>query len=184
MSTSTMSRAMRATIALDLDIHGPLTAEADALSQTVQLDAHQRQSVTIPIAAAGVGTADARPQDYRARRLDRRSISRSASSRARPTSIAAPCVCCTAGATRDDLRRSARRLHSRHRVDLGRRLAVRRARRAGAVAGARALPLRLLGADGQPRDAAALRQPARFDRSIWRSIPISTGASRRRSSGR
>ena len=30
---------------LDLDIHGPLTADADALRQTVHLDAHQRQSV-------------------------------------------------------------------------------------------------------------------------------------------
>jgi hypothetical protein len=42
---------------LDLDIHGPLTAEADALSRTVKLAAHQRASVTMPIAAAGVGTA-------------------------------------------------------------------------------------------------------------------------------
>ena len=44
--------------ALDLDIHGPLTAEAAALRQTVRLEAHQRQSATFPIAAAGVGTAD------------------------------------------------------------------------------------------------------------------------------
>ncbi len=42
---------------LDLDIHGPLTAEADALTRTVTLAAHQRTSVTMPIAAAGVGTA-------------------------------------------------------------------------------------------------------------------------------
>ena len=42
---------------LDLDIHGPLTAEADALTRTVKLAAHQRASVTMPIAAAGVGTA-------------------------------------------------------------------------------------------------------------------------------
>ncbi len=42
---------------LDLDIHGPLTAEADALTRTVTLAAHQRASVTMPIAAAGVGTA-------------------------------------------------------------------------------------------------------------------------------
>ncbi len=43
---------------LDLDIHGPLTAEADALRRTVRLEAHQRQSVAMPIIAAGVGTAD------------------------------------------------------------------------------------------------------------------------------
>ena len=42
---------------LDLDIHGPLTADADALSRTVRLDAHQRLSVAMPITAAGVGTA-------------------------------------------------------------------------------------------------------------------------------
>jgi uncharacterized protein YfaS (alpha-2-macroglobulin family) len=42
---------------LDLDIHGPLTADADALTRTVTLAAHQRASVTMPIAAAGVGTA-------------------------------------------------------------------------------------------------------------------------------
>ena len=42
---------------LDLDIHGPLTADADAMTKTVRLDAHQRQSVSMPIAAAGVGVA-------------------------------------------------------------------------------------------------------------------------------
>ena len=42
---------------LDLDIHGPLTATADALSRTVKLAAHQQASVTMPITAAGVGTA-------------------------------------------------------------------------------------------------------------------------------
>ncbi len=42
---------------LDLDIHGPLTAAADDLTRTVTLAAHQRASVTMPIAAAGVGTA-------------------------------------------------------------------------------------------------------------------------------
>ena len=43
---------------LDLDIHGPLTAEAAALRQTVRLEAHRRLSATVPITAAGVGTAD------------------------------------------------------------------------------------------------------------------------------
>jgi uncharacterized protein YfaS (alpha-2-macroglobulin family) len=43
---------------LDLDIHGPLTADADALHKTLRLDAHQRKSTAIPITAAGVGTAE------------------------------------------------------------------------------------------------------------------------------
>ena len=43
---------------LDLDIHGPLTADADAMTKTVRLDAHQRQSVAMPITAAGVGVAE------------------------------------------------------------------------------------------------------------------------------
>src|SRR5271165_156969 len=38
---------------LDLDIHGPLTADADALRQTVRLEAHKRLSAAVPIAAAG-----------------------------------------------------------------------------------------------------------------------------------
>jgi len=42
---------------LDLDIHGPLAVEADALSRTVKLAARQRTSVTMPIAAAGIGAA-------------------------------------------------------------------------------------------------------------------------------
>jgi alpha-2-macroglobulin len=43
---------------LDLDIHGPLTADADAMIKTVRLDLHQRKSVAMPIAAAGIGVAD------------------------------------------------------------------------------------------------------------------------------
>jgi uncharacterized protein YfaS (alpha-2-macroglobulin family) len=42
---------------LDLDIHGPLVAQADAMSKTVKLQAHQRIAVTIPVTAAGIGTA-------------------------------------------------------------------------------------------------------------------------------
>ena len=42
---------------LDLDIHGPLTADADAMRKTVRLEAHRRQSLSMPITAAGVGTA-------------------------------------------------------------------------------------------------------------------------------
>ena len=43
---------------LDLDIHGPLTADADAMTKIVRLDPHQRQSLSMPITAAGIGTAD------------------------------------------------------------------------------------------------------------------------------
>jgi alpha-2-macroglobulin len=43
---------------LDLDIHGPLTADAGSLRKTVRLDARRRQSVSMPITAAGVGVAD------------------------------------------------------------------------------------------------------------------------------
>ena len=43
---------------LDLDIHGPLTADADAMTKTVRLDPHQRKSVAMPIAAAGIGVAE------------------------------------------------------------------------------------------------------------------------------
>ena len=42
---------------LALDIRGPVSAEAAALSQTIKLAEHQKTTVTIPIAAAGVGTA-------------------------------------------------------------------------------------------------------------------------------
>src|ERR1700723_587692 len=43
---------------LDLDIHGPLTADADAMTKTVRLDLHQRKSLAMPIAAAGIGVAE------------------------------------------------------------------------------------------------------------------------------
>jgi uncharacterized protein YfaS (alpha-2-macroglobulin family) len=42
---------------LDLDIHGPLVADADSLSKTIKLAPHQRLAVTMPIQATGVGTA-------------------------------------------------------------------------------------------------------------------------------
>jgi uncharacterized protein YfaS (alpha-2-macroglobulin family) len=42
---------------LDLDIHGPLTAAADALSKTIQLKAHQRAALNVPLTAVGVGVA-------------------------------------------------------------------------------------------------------------------------------
>src|ERR1700685_2669263 len=43
---------------LDLDIHGPLTADADAMTKTVRLNGHQRQSLAMPITAAGIGVAE------------------------------------------------------------------------------------------------------------------------------
>ncbi len=43
---------------LDLDLHGALTADAEALRRTLHLEAHQRRQAAIPIAAAGVGVAD------------------------------------------------------------------------------------------------------------------------------
>ena len=43
---------------LDLDIHGPLTADADAMTKMVRLDLHQRKSLAMPIAAAGIGVAE------------------------------------------------------------------------------------------------------------------------------
>ena len=42
---------------VDLDIHGPLTAAADALSKSIKLAAGQRTSFVAPISAAGVGVA-------------------------------------------------------------------------------------------------------------------------------
>ena len=44
--------------ALDLDIHGPLTADATDLHQTVRLESNRRAAVATPFAAAGVGTAE------------------------------------------------------------------------------------------------------------------------------
>jgi alpha-2-macroglobulin len=43
---------------LDLDIHGPLTADAEAMTKTVRLDARERRSASMPITAAGVGAAE------------------------------------------------------------------------------------------------------------------------------
>jgi uncharacterized protein YfaS (alpha-2-macroglobulin family) len=42
---------------IDLDLHGPVAADADALSRTVKLAAQKRVSVDMPIRAVGVGTA-------------------------------------------------------------------------------------------------------------------------------
>ncbi len=43
---------------LDLDVHGPLSADAQGLHQTLRLDPKQRRSAAVPITATGVGVAD------------------------------------------------------------------------------------------------------------------------------
>ena len=151
---------------LDLDIHGPLTAEADALRQTLRLEAHKRQSATIPIAAAGVGTADfdlrlTGPKTDQAQHFKIGVLSGAPDVYRRTVT---PLV---SGATQTISGDQLNGFHPGHRRDRGIRFALRRARRAGPVAGARPLSVRLLGADGQHRDAAALREPARFDRGSW-----------------
>ena len=42
---------------LDLDLHGPVAVATDALRRTVKLDAGARTALTIPVTAAGLGTA-------------------------------------------------------------------------------------------------------------------------------
>jgi uncharacterized protein YfaS (alpha-2-macroglobulin family) len=42
---------------LDLDLHGPLVAQADAMSRTIRLEARQRTSAVVPVTAVGIGTA-------------------------------------------------------------------------------------------------------------------------------
>ena len=118
----------------------------------------------MPIAAAGVGTATldlkltgpglSLTQRFAAWRLGR------GAGRLPPRRQAA-----RRRRQRDDRRRPGRRFRPRHRLGVDRRFAVRRARRAGAVAGARPLSLRLLGAGRQPRHAAALPQPDRRARA-------------------
>ena len=52
---------------LDLDIHGPLTADADALTRTVKLAAHQRASAGDADRRRRRRHRDARPEDRRPR---------------------------------------------------------------------------------------------------------------------
>ena len=94
---------------LALDIHGPLAAEADALSKTIKLGAHEKATVTMPIEANGVGTAAldldvsgpgfSGAAEIRARRR----------SRARPTSTSARSA--DLGAGTDQSRSTTRRSH-------------------------------------------------------------------------
>ena len=67
---------------------------------------------------------------------------------------------------------------ARHRRGVGLGIAARRARRAGAAAGARPLPLWLLRADRQPGAALALRQQARGDGGAGARYPARRAGAR------
>ena len=110
---------------LDLDIHGPLVAQADAMSKAVKLEAHQRTSVTIPVTAAGIGTASL---DLRLTgpKLEVVATFRAWRHRRRARSLSSQRPSSGGRRQRDDIERSAGRFHSRHRIDIGCRLAVRR----------------------------------------------------------
>ena len=91
---------------LDLDIHGPLSARGRRVEpRRCKLAAHQRALGDDADPAAGVGTAGARSDDYRARASPGRSISRSASRRARPTYTKRSRAVARRRRQRDDLRR-------------------------------------------------------------------------------
>ena len=146
---------------LDLDIHGPLSAQADALSKTVKLAAHQR---TVRDACRSPPRASEQPGSisrFPGPVSRERSVSRWASRRARPTFPSGSSIRWSRAPSETITDALLARIYSRHRRAFDFRLAVRGARRAGAAAGARSLSLRLLGTDRQPRAAAALRQQAR-----------------------
>ncbi len=142
---------------LDIDIRGPLTADAGTLRQTFHLDAKARRSATASISAAGVGVAEfdvrltgpdlrcradaeTRRHVRRARRLSPHG--RFLSPRRKP----------------DAAFRPACGVYSRNRIGRDQRLALRRAGRSLALAATRSLSLRLFGADREPRPSAALCQ--------------------------
>ena len=145
---------------VDIDLHGPVVVPADALRKSLRLEVGGRGSLTVPVTAAGPGTAvlDVRltgpgldaTQSFALRvqpgtsALVRRTV--------RPLEPGAS-LSVSSDLLADILPGNRRRIRLR--------VAARRPRRAGAARGARPLPLRLLGADRQPRPAAALRQQAR-----------------------
>ena len=126
--------------------------------QTLRLNAKQRSSVTLPLSAAAAGAAAvivrvsgpggfALERNYRAQRAagdpdPRPPHGQAAGQGRKPHALERP------------VRRS--RAGQRERRAVGR--SSDRARCGGAADGARPLPVRLLGADRQPRAAAALRQ--------------------------
>ena len=169
---------------LALDIHGPVSARggrAERRQSSSTRIRRRRSAFPSPPTASGprrsISTSPAPASPARR-------SSRSASRRARPTSTSAGSAISAPGQSIDDQRHGARTLRAGHGHAVALGVAVRRHRRAGAVAGARPLPLWLLGTDGEPRDAAALRQPARQRRASRASTPISTAASKRRSTRR
>ena len=149
---------------LDLDIHGPLTAEADAMRKTVRLDARQRQSVSMPITAAGVGAADL------ALRLT-----------GPRTDLTQQFKLGLASGAPDAYRRTVKPLPGGATATISGDLIADFIPGTGSIAisaspfGALDAPalllalatlsLRLLGADGQRRHASSLRQPAGLDRA-------------------
>ena len=44
--------------AVDLDLHGPVSVSADALTKSFPLEAGARTAITIPVTATGIGRAD------------------------------------------------------------------------------------------------------------------------------
>ncbi len=112
----------------------------------------------MPIAAAGVGTGDLAlrltgPNTDLTQRFQLGVASGS------PRRLPALGDAAAERRDREHFRRCFRRLHPGDRLDCRVGLALRRDRRPGGAAGAAALPLWLLGADGKRRHAAPLRQP-------------------------
>ena len=148
---------------LDVDVHGPVVLPADALRKTFRLDAGAKTPVTIPVTAAGPGLAVV---DVKLTGPEHRGLAelpRRASSPAPPALVRRTVRPLEAGASLTVSQRPPGRHPARHRRGVGLGIAARRARRAGAAAGARPLSLWLLRADRQPGAAAALRQQARGD---------------------
>ena len=118
---------------LDLDIHGPLTADADAMRKTVRLDARQRQSLSMPITAAGVGTADLALR-LTGPKTDLTQQFKLGLASGAPDAYRRTVKPLPGGASCDHFRRSRRRLRSGDRLDRDLGFAVRRPRRAGLLA--------------------------------------------------
>ncbi len=149
---------------LDLDLHGPLTADADALRQTLHLDAHQRRAGGNSDRGGRRRRRRFRPPPHRARDRSDAALQARRRSRARRTSIAARSRRCRAAEARPYPATSSP-ISSPEPARSRSSASPFGALDAPALAaGARPLPLRLLRADGQPGDAAPLRQPPRLAR--------------------
>src|SRR5271165_2511974 len=145
---------------LDLDLHGPLTADANALERRLHLDAHHRRSATIPIAAGGIGAADfdlrlTGPKTDQAQHF-RLGIVSGAPDVYRRTVTPLPSG--ASGTVSGDLLADF--------IPGTGSIAVA-ASPFGALDAPALLQALDRGADGQPRYAAPLRQPARLARKPW-----------------